>query len=277
MDKKYFLETQLTDKQIALFYLGQVGFIIKYKNKFILVDGYLSDYVDKNCCSENVKWIRNYPAPIEAEELDFIDFVFCTHAHFDHADPYTLSKIVDVNKKAKFIVPSAIRDTVKRYEICDDNLIGIKSNEEMMLDDDITVRAIPAAHEELHPDGNGSHFEVGYRFELGDISVFHGGDGCPYDGLEEQITGCNILILPVNGRDYYRTNVCDIIGCFDSREAAIIAKNCCADLLIPTHFDLYDVNCISPAEFVDKLYTVNKTQKFHVFVPGERYIYDGNI
>lgn len=85
--------------------IGQVGFIIKYQNTYTMIDGYLSDYVDKNCSSDLVRWERLYPTPIQAENLDFLDFIFCTHAHFDHADPWTLRKIAEVNHKAIFIGP----------------------------------------------------------------------------------------------------------------------------------------------------------------------------
>ena len=274
MKKKFFENTVLTDNQAALFYLGQVGFIIKYRDKYILIDGYLSDYVDRHCSDEHVKWIRRYPAPMDAAELDFVDYVFCTHAHFDHADPDTLSKLNAVNRKAKYYVSAAIADTIASYGIARHNIISLECGRKTVLCDDIAVTAIPSAHEELHQDEKGNYCEVGFRFELGDISLYHGGDGCPYDGLEEKIMDCDILMLPVNGRDYYRRYVCDIIGCFDSTEAAIIAKNCRAGMLIPMHFDLYDVNCINPAEFVDKLYTVNPYQKFHIFAPGERYIFE---
>ncbi len=273
MNKKFFLKTELSDSQIALFYLGQVGFIIKYKDKYILIDGYLSDYVDKNCSSELVNWVRNYPAPLDATELDFVDYVFCSHAHYDHADPYTLTAIASVNKKAKFFVSKAIEDVILSYGIDKERVYGLSCDEKTGLDEDISVTAIPAAHEELHINENGDYEEVGFRFELGRFSIFHGGDGCPYDGLTERLLGCDILMLPVNGRDYFRRYIKDIIGNFTSGEAAIISKECGADLLIPTHFDLYDVNRINPAEFVDSLYTVNPYQKFHIFAPGERYIY----
>ena len=103
MNKKTFIETDLTKNQLGIFYLGQVGFIIKYREKYVLIDGYLSDYVDKNCSSELVKWERRYLPPIDAKELDFVDYVFCTHSHYDHADPETLKNINSVNKKAKYI------------------------------------------------------------------------------------------------------------------------------------------------------------------------------
>ena len=98
--KEKILQTKLLPDQIAFFYIGQVGFIIKFRDKYIMIDGYLSDYVDRNCCREGVTWGRRYPAPIRPEDLDFIDYVFCTHAHFDHMDPDTLSAVARVNTKA---------------------------------------------------------------------------------------------------------------------------------------------------------------------------------
>ena len=156
MKKDFFTQTKLTGNQIALFYLGQVGFIVKYKEKYILIDGYLSDYVDKNCSNETVIWKRRYPSPVNAEELDFVDYVFCTHAHFDHADPYTLSKIAKVNKKAKFFVSAAIVDTIASYGIEKERILSLSCYKKTVLDQDIIVTAIPSAHEELHIDENGN-------------------------------------------------------------------------------------------------------------------------
>lgn len=273
MNKQYILETKLADGQIGIFYLGQMGFLIKSAETYILIDGYLSDYVDRNCCSENVKWVRRYSPPISARELDFVDYVFCTHAHYDHADPDTLSQILSVNPKAKFLVSAAITQTLASYGIPENRIIGMPCDQKLQLEDTIWVTAIPSAHEQLHTDENGSYMEVGFRLELGGCSLYHAGDCCPYDGLLERLQGCDVLILPVNGRDYFRTCVCDIIGCFTSREAAIIARQVGAKLLIPAHFDLYDINCINPAEFVDTLYAVNPHQPFHIFSPGERFIF----
>lgn len=273
MKKEFILSKTHEKASLALFYLGQVGYIIKYEDKYVLIDGYLSDYVDKNCSTPAAKWVRNYPAPISPSELDFIDYVFCTHAHFDHADPITLSALAKINKKVKFFVPAPIKSTISSYGIKEEKIEGVVCGKEIALDASISFTAIPAAHEELHKDENGNFFEVGYKFRFGDITLFHGGDGCPYDGLEELIDKSDIMILPINGRDYYRTHVCDIIGCFDSTEAITIAKNCHADLLIPSHFGLYDINTVNPAEFTDKLFKINPKQKFHIFTQGERFIY----
>ena len=273
MLKEKILNTRLFFDQVAIFYLGQVGFIVKANGKYLLIDGYLSDYVDKNCASEAVPWVRRYPAPIAAEELDFIDYVFCTHSHYDHADPETLAALARVNKKATYFVSNAIVDVIASYGVPRKSIVGLTCDEPYTLSKDWKITAVPAAHEELHQNENGDYEEVGFRLDLGPVSLFHAGDGCPYDGLAERLEGVQVLFLPINGKDYYRHYVCDIIGNFDCREAALLAQSVGAKLLIPTHFDLYDVNGVNPAHFVDTLNTVNPEQCYHVFRPGERYIY----
>lgn len=270
--KQEILNKNLTEDQIGIFYLGQVGFIFKFREKYILIDGYLSDYVDRNCCSDLVQWVRRYPAPITGEELDFINYVFCTHAHYDHADPDTLSAIAKNNPKARFIAPQAIVPIIEGYDIAANRILGVCTDKKYDLDDSLSFTAIPSAHEELHPDGKNGYEEVGYRFMFGNITVYHSGDCCMYNGLTERITNTDILMLPINGRDYYR-NRGDIIGCFDSVEALTLAKEAHCHLLIPTHFDLYDVNAVNPAYFVDCQQRINPVQKYHIFMPGECYIY----
>jgi hypothetical protein len=77
--------------------------------------------------------------------------------------------------------------------------------------------------------------------------------------------------MPINGRDFYRLRN-DIIGNFDAVEAILLAKEAQVGLLVPLHYDLYDVNCVNPANFVDSLARHSPTQRFHMFVPGEKLI-----
>ena len=272
MDKNLFFNTQLTDQQVALFYLGQEGFLFKYHDTYVLIDPYLSDYVDQNCCTETVKWIRRYPAPIAPEEFDFVDYILCTHAHFDHADPDTLSKLAKINSKANFIAPEPIKDVIMSYGISEDRMIGAFADKVIDLDG-CKIVPIPAAHEELRTDEKGNYYDIGYQILFDDIVIYHGGDCCIYDGLKERLLNTDILMVPVNGRSYYKRYVEDIIGNMTCEEAIILAKETNADMIIPMHYDLYDCNRINPAQFVDSLFSMNPAQKFHMFAPGEVYIY----
>ncbi|MBQ8578186.1 MAG: MBL fold metallo-hydrolase [Clostridia bacterium] len=270
--------SRLSPHQIAMWYLGQVGFLFAYRQKTVLVDGYLSDYVDRNCSSELVPWKRLYPAPMDAHDLSFVDYVLCTHTHYDHTDPDTLSALLSVNTKAVFLGTHAVARRFAELGVPAERIRALDNDETVSLCNDITVTNVPAAHEELHPDEAGQYEEGGFRLLFGDgedaVSVYHAGDCCLWDGLEKRIRNTDILILPVNGRDYYRRYEKGIIGNFDCTEAITLAKNTGAELLIPVHIDLYKVNQLNPAIFVDTLEGLNPAQKYHIFRPGEKYIYE---
>lgn len=270
MTKQFILGTELTEHQAALFYLGQEGMLIKYRGSYFLIDPYLSDYVDRHCCTENVQWIRRYPAPIDAGELDFIDYVLCTHEHYDHADPHTLQTLAKASPRAVFIAPIPAAGTLRSYGIPPKRITGAAADIEIDLGD-CRILPVPAAHEELHPDENGYYRELGYRILFDGLSLYHAGDCCIYDGLAERLVNTDVLMVPVNGRGYYKLRD-DIIGNMTAEEAVLLAKETNAGMLVPMHYDLYDVNRINPAAFVDILFSINPAQRFHMFTPGERYI-----
>ena len=275
MLKEKILNAALTDGQVGLFYVGQLGFIVKFRGKYLLIDGYLSDFVDRKCTSETFPMVRNYPVPILPSELDFIDYVFCTHDHADHADPDTLSGIASANSKATFFAPQGVAHKLTEYGVPADRVRGVGTDSFIFLCDGIGFTAVPAAHEELHPDGMGGFLEVGYKFSLGDTTLYHSGDCCPYDGLDERVKGSDIMIMPINGRDHFRRYEHNIIGNFTVRETVLLAKRSGAKLLVPAHFDLYPLNGEDPAAFVSCLYKFAPTQAFHIFMPGELYVYNG--
>lgn len=274
MKKSDVLNLRLTDEQTGIWYLGQEGVIIANKSNYVAVDPYLSDYVDKNC-SQLVEWSRIYDAPISAESLDFLGAVLCTHTHYDHADPWTLPEIAKANPDTKFIVPAPEIGTVAAYGIDKERIVPAYADTPIYLDG-FTVMPIPAAHETLHTDENGNYRELGYIIDNGACRIFHAGDMCMYDGLKERLSDIDISILPINGRDYFR-NANDIIGNFDCVEAVTLAKEIGTELLIPVHHDLYEVNRVNPAYFVDTLMKIKREQRFHIFVPGENYIYSGRF
>ena len=269
--KEQILNTNITEDQAAIWYLGQESILVKCKGKYLLFDPYLSDYVDRVCSSEDIVWKRRYPVPIEPSELDFVDYVFLSHDHEDHCDPDTLTPFAKVNKKVKYFCPPNAHGTLDRCGIEDKDIIFCYGGKEIE-HEDIKIMPVPAAHEELHYDADSNFTELGYTVEIGGIRFFHSGDMCPYDTIDNYITPCNVAMIAINGRDAYRL-ANGIEGSFDASEALKMARNMKADLLIPLHFDLYDVNSVPMGELAD---TMEKEQNFiphHVFIPGERYIY----
>ena len=270
MEKNAYLKTILAENQTSLWYLGQEGFVVGSQGFHLAVDPYLSDYVDKNCC-QFVQWMRLYQPPVQPSELDFLDVVLCTHSHYDHMDPWTLPWIAKANPKTVFVVPAPEVETLAGYGIEKSRILPAYAQEELTFGT-WKVTPIPSAHESFHTDADGNYHELGYIIDTGFSRIFHAGDMCMYDGLANHLENIDIAILPINGRDYFR-NANDIIGNFDSAEAVTLAKMVHADLLIPVHHDLYQVNKVNPAFFVDTLMNINPMQKYHLFVPGERMLY----
>ena len=269
LNKSSILNTK-SDRKIALFYLGQEGFLVKYENTYLLIDPYLTDYVDRNCCTDSVQWIRKYPSPIDPSQLDFVDYVLCTHSHFDHADPDTLRAIYSNNTKVRFIAPAPMTNTLISYGISSERIIPAYADTEIMIHQ-ASLLPIPSAHEELHMNADGNYEELGYILKIGTTSLYHAGDCCIYAGLVERLKDVDVLMLPINGRSYFKRYDDDIIGNMTCEEAIVLAKQTDAKLLIPMHYDLYSVNGVRPSHFVDMVNDIHPTQEYHMFQCGECY------
>jgi len=264
--------TRLLDGQCGIWYLGQEGFLLKNKDICIAVDPYLTDYVDRHCASEAVCWKRLYPAPVTAEELSpILEYVLLTHAHYDHADPETLAALARMSERVHFVAPAPVCAQIASYGIPAARIIPAYADRPLMLAG-VKVTPIPSAHEVFHQDSKGNYCELGYIIENESGRFFHAGDMCMYEGLTERLADIDVAFLPINGRDWFR-NTNDIIGNFNCEEAALLAKEAGVGMLVPMHYDLYEVNRVSAAVFADTLARLAPAQKHHFFMPGERYIF----
>ena len=79
-------------------------------------------------------------------------------------------------------------DLVSSYGIPRNHIIGAISGTSLKCRD-YTVIPIPSAHEELHENGN--YMELGYKIIRDEISLYHGGDCCLYDGLSDYLYSTN--------------------------------------------------------------------------------------
>ncbi len=73
------LNTQLQPDTIALWWLGQAGFVLRSADAIVYLDPFLSD-----------RPTRLIPPLFAAESGPPADLVLCTHEHWDHLDPHTL-------------------------------------------------------------------------------------------------------------------------------------------------------------------------------------------
>ena len=229
------------NNKIKLHHLGQAGFSLKTDSIHILIDPYLSYSVD-----DGDKWIRKFTPPVQPSQLTDVDIVFLSHDHIDHIDPETLLGIIAASPDCRFAASAYYaKDRLTGIGIPEKNIISLESDKVIIVTDDVTVIPVPAAHEELHPCTPGGYLELGFIIDINGTRIYHGGDTCVYDGLCERIRGVDVGILPVNGRDEIR-HMMNCIGNMNADEAALLANDAGIGLVIPCHWELYELNGETP-------------------------------
>ncbi|GGD94047.1 MBL fold metallo-hydrolase [Paenibacillus nasutitermitis] len=262
-------ETQVPYGCLAVWYLGQESVIIKGDGITIYVDPFVSDYLEVN---SGLK--RTYPAPIVPTDITNADVCLITHEHGDHLDPGTIPHLAANNPDAVFIAPAACRAQMLELGVAPSSLVDAKTENWQSLQSKLRIMPVAAAHEELEADSEGNHRYVGYLIELNGVKLYHAGDTIVYPELVEHIQSqqVDLAMLPINGRDYFRTSR-GIIGNMDYREAAEFAAVTGAETVIPLHYDIFTGNAENPGYFVDYLYKHFPGQKSHVLAQAERFVY----
>jgi L-ascorbate 6-phosphate lactonase len=262
--------TELPEQALALWALGQEGFLVKWKQTKVLFDPYLTNWVHE---LSGDPWMRAFESPLAPSQCLDVDYVVCSHHHEDHMDKLTLQAI-GKSSKTRFIVPKAHLPLVKEWGLRDEQLIVISHGQTLELDGGITLEAFAAKHEQFEQDEAGEHRFLGFAASFGDIRLYHAGDTVGFPELVTwlQSRQVDIALMPINGRDFVRGEQ-GIVGNCNYREAIEIAVQSHADLLIPMHYGLFPHNDENPAYFVDYIYRHYPSQKFHMFAPGERFIY----
>ena len=81
--------------------------------------------------------------------------------------------------------------------------------------------------------------------------------------------GVDVAILPINGRSPERR----VAGNLSGAEAAQLANDIAAKLVLPCHFDMFEFNTASPEEFMAECHRLQ--QRCQVLRCGERWESDG--
>ncbi len=242
---------------LAVCRLGQHSFLVKGDNTLIAVDPYLND---------NPK--RLIPPLIAPEEFSGIDLILCTHDHSDHIDRPSLAAMADASPNALFVVPDAVRNSIT--EIPRDRIIGINDGEALEIDDDIVIRGIASAHEFLDKSETGLYPYLGYIITMNDLTFYHSGDCCIYEGLSSLLKDAepDLMMLPINGRDAKRY-AAGCIGNMTYQEAADLAGWCWTKCVIPAHYDMFPGNTEDPQLFLDYMAVKYPQIKTELLNPGE--------
>jgi L-ascorbate metabolism protein UlaG (beta-lactamase superfamily) len=252
---------QSVDSTLRIWWLGQSGFLVQWEGAHLLLDPYLSDSLTEKYAATDKPHVRMTARVIAPERLDFINVASSSHCHTDHLDAATLIPLLRANPCMKLIVPEATRRFVaERLQVDEQVPIGLAIGESVRVDP-FTFTAVPAAHETLSPE------YAGYIVQAGAFTIYHSGDTVLYEGMVDWLRRCSvdIALLPINGRAPQRR----VAGNLSGREAAQLAKEIGARVVVPCHYEMFEFNTASPDDFVNACESLS--QPFHVLQAGECY------
>jgi L-ascorbate 6-phosphate lactonase len=220
---------------LTLTWYGQAGFRLEGGDSRLLVDPFLSDRDD-----------RRYPPPATAADFADITLVLSSHEHIDHLDLEFLPGFCAANDQAKIVLPADVVDLAADAGIARERLIGAAPDEEIK-DRDVAVRPLMALHGMDDPGPAVYEFRdgrfLGYLIEIGGFRVFHFGDGLLYPELVPALIAAapDIMLLPINGRDFMREQR-GLVGNMNEAEAAWLCAQVGPAYIIPMHYEMFAGN-----------------------------------
>jgi L-ascorbate metabolism protein UlaG (beta-lactamase superfamily) len=255
-----------------IWWLGQSGYLLQHRGICVLIDPYLSDSLTAKYSNTDKPHVRVTRRVVDPARLGFVDAILSTHNHTDHLDRETIGPILAAKPRVSMIVPEANRQfAANRLGVAPARLVGVVDSDTqwVRVAKGFYARGVPASHEAIERDAAGRCVFLGYEIAVGLRHIYHSGDTILYDGMVDSITGLrgrnyarapDIALLPINGK----------VGNMSGREAAQLAKDIGAKLVIPCHYDMFEFNTADPAdEFIPECQRLG--QPYRVLQQGERF------
>ena len=259
------LATHGQDNNLHVWSLGQSGYYFFQSSADLLIDPYLSDSLTAKYANTPKPHVRMTERVLSPEWLAHLNptAVLTTHHHTDHLDAETLRPLFHRAPlpPALLVAPKACRAlAAERAGIDVSQVIAVDDGEQVAVPG-FAITAVPAAHDPPGRDAEGHCYCLGYVIRGDGVTVYHSGDTVVYDGMIERLRPFNvdIAILPINGK----------VGNMGGRDAARLAHDVGAKLVIPCHYEMFEFNTADPRdEFIPECERLG--QPYKVLRAGER-------
>jgi L-ascorbate metabolism protein UlaG (beta-lactamase superfamily) len=131
-------------------------------------------------------------APLDLAELDEVDAILLSHAHYDHLDPPSLRRLP---RSAEVVVPRGAGELVGRQGF--ETVTEVDQGDEVAVGE-LRVRAVPAAHESRRMRGSRTE-ALGYLLEGDDRRIYFPGDTDLFPEMADLAPGLDVALLPIWG------------------------------------------------------------------------------
>ena len=247
---------------VSLWWLGQSGVLVHYDGVCIAIDPYLSDSLTHKYATTAKPHVRMTARVVDPALLAMVSVVTSSHNHTDHLDAETIGPMRQANPALAVLCSAANVDFAQqRLGMIPMGLVlGTPYTHGPFV-----IHAVPAAHNQREQDDAGYERYIGIVVEVGGVTIYHSGDTLRYEGMAELLRRwvIDVAVLPINGNDPTR----GVAGNLDGAEAAQLAHDIGARLVVPCHYDMFTFNTASPTVFVDTARQLG--QPYQVMQAGE--------
>ena len=203
-------------------WLGQAGLLFERGGVSIMIDPYLSNYVEK------VQPANYRRSPVNEKFFDIDpDIMIFTHDHIDHYDPETAPVFFKKSKKTMSVLgPTSVRAKAMG-DLCGQNYILFDKFTSVTLEGFIFT-AVRAAHSDPYAIGVVIEDTVENKvyYVTGDTLY----NSRIFDSLPDTGRNIDVLFLPING----------VGNNMNMADAARFAKKTRAMTVVPLHFGMFD-------------------------------------
>ena len=230
-----FAAAKPAEGQVALFWLGQAGFLFKTASgRAIAIDPYFSDHVMRT--ENNIGFKRMVPPPCAADDIVF-DVLLISHEHGDHFD---IEAIADMMKNGKTQVYTNAPCAAGMEKMgLDMSRVHVLTKGEKLDIGECSLLPVDCDHGELAPEA------LGFMLDFGHARVYYAGDtSLTYDRLAVPMQiQPEVAILPINGA----------FGNLDGYQAAEYAGRLNCKMCIPCHFWTFPLHHGDPQQIIDSI------------------------
>lgn len=242
------LTSEIPLKRLGLFFMGQAGVVLKAPDgELMAVDLYLSD-----CCRRYFGFKRLMPRLISPYDVPF-DYIFCTHAHYDHFDPDSVPTLLE--RGAELFAARDCRGECDR--------LGIEKMTELIPGKPVsagcfTVMPVECDH------GADTPYAVGLYITCGSKHVYIAGDTRFRADIASKMSALpvDIMFAPINGA----------FGNLDEQLGADFFAAVRPGLCVPCHYWNFAEHGGDPGKFARIMKEKYPDVPYMLMRPGEKIV-----
>jgi Predicted Zn-dependent hydrolases of the beta-lactamase fold len=247
--------------QVALWWLGQAGFVVKSPGgRIVVLDPYLSNSCKALGEQIGVNMDRMVPPPLTARDLVGVDRYVLTHSHQDHLDPETIGPYRAAGGAGPYLAPAETAEKLEAMGVPRAQIEMMWPNKAVVIGD-LTLRATFAI-----PLGGDDLTHVGYlMFVAGGPTVYFTGDTAYHDVLAAAVSEHkpDVMVAVINPA--FRN--------LSPAEAAQLTRQLDPKVVIPCHYDLFPDNHQPPQMLRTNLLPLGLVDRYRRLKHGRRFLF----